>query len=124
MFSITRIDWKLEEIKVENGKIRSRTGSISFRSSEEQDHAYSKIDTIDFSFPSVLVTFKGKTRAFQSVTINLNDMLIRSFDKVNNEWLEIGTLHKFDSYENALVLLDKFIQDFEVDNKYKGENNV
>lgn len=124
MFNITRIDWKLEEIKVENGKIRSRTGSITFSSSREQDHAYSKIDTIDFSFPSIFVNFKGKLRAFQAVTINLNDMIIRSFDRVNCEWVELGTLDKFDSYENALVLLDKFIQDFESNNPYKRENNV
>lgn len=103
--------FELREMKVINGKLVIKEGSISFDSNEEDgcNHlcGYSRII---FNFLPVSVNTPVGVRYINSVFVNLSDNKIRFMDKQNGyDWVVLGEMKEFKEPEEALNILENFI---------------
>ena len=100
---------QLEEFDWRNEKFNIKTGVISFKSDSES--LSTDFARIDFNFTGINANTPIGVMYIDNLTVDLRTMKIRSWCKSIYEYLELGTMEKFQTPEEALAILEKFIDD-------------
>lgn len=100
--------FELKEMKVKDGKLSIKEGTIRFYSYEE-DYCTKDYSSIEFNFTPIKVNTHLGTHYINSIFVNLMDNKIRFMNKENNEWIILGEMKDFKEPEEALAILETFI---------------
>lgn len=102
---------QLEGFDRRNGKFNIKNGTISFKTDDES--LSTDFATIDFHFVGINANTPKGVLYIDNVMVDLKTMKIRSWCKSIYDFVELGTMDKFKTPEEAVVILDKFIDSIE-----------
>lgn len=112
MFNIgnRRLVWGLYSYGKKDGHLYIKDGAIIFETDENgRSHEYIHIM---FTYrPSALLHTSAGDKSISCLDVDVPSKKIRTFDKDEHEWIELGFMEDFKTPEEALRILEKFIED-------------
>lgn len=124
MLSICRktLTLELESFSMVEGKFNIKTGQICFDSSDDSEDIYSNAwAQIAFRFSGYNLRIPKESGGALYITrlmVDLKTHAIYTIDPDTYERIELGTMPEFKTPEEAIGILEKFIEDLK--EKYKG----
>lgn len=104
-----RLEWQLLSMGTEAERFYIHEGTITFESDDESlDGGYTQI-SFSFSPGAILHTPEGAKRV-DVILVDLRSKEIQMWDKESYEWITLGIMEEFKTEEEALRILEKFIE--------------
>lgn len=112
---------ELESLEIIDGQFDIKSGIISFYTGDDGDAAYfNEWQDIVFKFHGYKLRIPKESEGIRRITnlcVNLTDRIIFTIDNDTNERIELGTMPEFKTPEDAIGILEQFIEDLK--EKYK-----
>lgn len=112
---------ELESLEIIDGQFDIKSGIISFYTGDDDDAAYfNEWRNIVFEFHGYKLRIPKEPEGIRRITnlcVNLTDRIIFTIDNDTNERIELGTMPEFKTPEDAIGILEQFIEDLK--EKYK-----
>lgn len=110
MFSVKykHLEYDLEDMGVRDGKLVIREGHIFFETDPDglsQDWAW-----IHFIFPRVLLRTPVGVRRIKCVSAYVPDRKVYWRNNITDEQVELGVMEEFETEEEALRILERFVE--------------